>query len=110
VTVSTNPFCGGIQGRSVLGRRLRATLPGLLLLAATSTASSLPLANAADSAQKVARLAYVDPYSPSTTPAATSAFWARLQELGWVRGQNLIVDTRWAEGRTDRLPRSWPRW
>ena len=63
-----------------------------------------PRAYAADPAQKVARLAYVDPYSPSSTPVATSAFWARLQELGWVRGQNLIVETRWAEGRIDRLP------
>lgn len=67
-------------------------------------AATPAFALAADQAPKVTRVAYVDPYSPSSTPVATSAFWARLQELGWVRGQNLIVETRWAEGRTDRLP------
>jgi len=60
--------------------------------------------HAADPEQRVVHVAFVDPYSPSTTPAATSAFWARLQELGWVQGQNLTVETRWAEGRIDRLP------
>jgi putative ABC transport system substrate-binding protein len=27
-----------------------------------------------------------------------------LRELGYVEGQNLILETRWAEGRPDRLP------
>jgi ABC-type uncharacterized transport system substrate-binding protein len=57
-----------------------------------------------DPTQRSARVAFVDPYSPSTTAPATPAFWARLQELGWVQGQNLVVETRWAEGRIDRLP------
>ncbi len=33
-----------------------------------------------------------------------SAFSDRLRELGWVEGQNLIIERRWAEGRFDRLP------
>jgi len=28
----------------------------------------------------------------------------RLRELGWVEGQNLVVESRWAEGRFERLP------
>jgi putative ABC transport system substrate-binding protein len=27
-----------------------------------------------------------------------------LRELGWVEGQNLAIDYRWAEGRIERLP------
>ncbi|HEY2980780.1 MAG TPA: ABC transporter substrate-binding protein [Anaerolineales bacterium] len=27
-----------------------------------------------------------------------------MRELGWVEGQNLVVERRWVEGRTDRLP------
>ena len=33
-----------------------------------------------------------------------SAFWDRLRELGYVEGQNLVVEGRWAEGHYDRLP------
>jgi putative ABC transport system substrate-binding protein len=31
-------------------------------------------------------------------------FWERLGELGWVEGQNLIIERRWAENRNERLP------
>jgi len=27
-----------------------------------------------------------------------------LRELGWVEGQNIVIEYRWAEGRSDRLP------
>ncbi|MGH8866052.1 MAG: ABC transporter substrate-binding protein, partial [Burkholderiales bacterium] len=46
----------------------------------------------------------VDAESPSTALRGTGAFWARLRELGWVEGQNLIIEQRWADGRIDRLP------
>src|SRR5262245_27272605 len=68
------------------------------IFAPTSTRS-------ADQAQKVARVAFVDPYSASaSTNRETSEFWMRLQELGWIRGQNLAAETRWADGQVDRLP------
>ena len=63
-----------------------------------------PFTHAADPPQRAARVAFVDPYSASSTSRETSAFWTRLQELGWIQGQNLIVETHWAEGRIDRLP------
>jgi putative ABC transport system substrate-binding protein len=28
----------------------------------------------------------------------------RLRELGWVEGQNLVIEDRWADAKTDRLP------
>ena len=56
---------------------------------------------AADPTQKVARLGFVDPASRS---ARSAALWERLRELGWVEGQNLVVETRWADSRIDRLP------
>src|SRR5262249_32720883 len=65
------------------------------IFAPTSTRS-------ADQAQKVARVAFVDPYSASaSTNRETSEFWTRLQELGWIRGQNLAAETRWADGQVD---------
>jgi ABC-type uncharacterized transport system substrate-binding protein len=35
---------------------------------------------------------------------ALDAFRQGLRELGWVEGQNLVVDYRLTEGRSDRLP------
>ena len=64
----------------------------------------VPFARAADPLQKVVRLGFVDPQSASTTPRGISAFWQRLRELGYIDGQNLIVEMRSAEGRPERLP------
>jgi ABC-type uncharacterized transport system substrate-binding protein len=42
--------------------------------------------------------------SPSDRPSHLDAFRQRLRELGWVEGQNIVIDYRYAEGRVDRLP------
>jgi putative ABC transport system substrate-binding protein len=85
--------------------RLGNSLSILFSLIAASAVLSPLSVYAADAGQKVAHVVFIDPYSPSATTArATSVFWGRLQELGWIRDQNLIVETRWAEGRIDRLP------
>jgi putative ABC transport system substrate-binding protein len=46
----------------------------------------------------------VSPHSPSTAPAGTHEFRERLRELGYVDGQNLALDTRWADDQPTRLP------
>jgi putative ABC transport system substrate-binding protein len=42
----------------------------------------------------------------ATTPAAWDrwlpAFVQRLHELGWIEGRTIVIDYRWAEGRTER--------
>src|SRR5690348_2480759 len=83
-------------------RVLRLFTRGLIGLSAGELGSRL--ARAADSAQRVARLGQVAPESASTVPPAVSVFWERLHELGWIEGQNLVVERRWAEGHLDRLP------
>ena len=42
--------------------------------------------------------------SPGSQAALTAAFREGLSQTGWVEGQNLTIEYRWAEGRLDRLP------
>jgi putative ABC transport system substrate-binding protein len=70
-------------------------------------ASSLlaaPRAAEAQSAGKVYRIGYLSSGSASSNPRVIEAFRQGLQELGWVEGQNIAIEYRWAEGRLDRLP------
>jgi putative tryptophan/tyrosine transport system substrate-binding protein len=55
-------------------------------------------------AEKVPRIGYLGLTSPSDRPPLLEAFRQRLRELGWVEGQNIGIDYRFAEGRVDRLP------
>ena len=63
-----------------------------------------PLLRAAEPAQRVVRVGFVNPASRSIGSRALTQFWERLRELGYVEGQNLVIEARWAEGRYDRLP------
>ncbi|OGL05348.1 MAG: hypothetical protein A3I03_11950 [Candidatus Rokubacteria bacterium RIFCSPLOWO2_02_FULL_68_19] len=63
-----------------------------------------PLGAAAQQPGKVPRIGYFSAGSPSSAPHLLEAFRKGLRELGWVEGQNIVVDYRFAEGRFDRLP------
>ena len=63
-----------------------------------------PLAVDAQQAGKVPRIGFLGVTSPSDRPSHLDAFRQRLRELGWVEGQNIVIDYRYAEGRVDRLP------
>jgi len=62
------------------------------------------LAHRAEAAPKVVRVGFIHPQSPSTATHGPSAFWDRLRELGYVEGQNLVIESRWADDQLDRLP------
>lgn len=80
---------------------------GLLMLMVAVMASASPTIGsssyAADTAS-IVRLAYINPHPSSRPPTGTHVFWERLRELGYIEGRNLVVDARWADDRTDRLP------
>lgn len=54
--------------------------------------------------KKVPRIGFPDPGTPSSSSARIGAFRQGLRELGYVEGQNIIVEYRFAEGKLDRLP------
>ena len=62
-----------------------------------------PLASDAQRVGKVARIGYLSPVAPGPSPILV-AFRQGLGQLGWVEGENLAIEYRWAEGRLDPLP------
>src|SRR5262249_61134026 len=67
-------------------------------------AAAWPVAARAQQAGKVPRIGFLGLTSPSDRPSLLDAFRQGLRELGWVEGQNIVIDYRYAEGRVDRLP------
>jgi putative ABC transport system substrate-binding protein len=63
-----------------------------------------PLAARAQQAGKVYRVGYLSAPTRKSVERALDAFLRALRELGWVDGQNLIIEYRWAEGKVERLP------
>jgi len=67
------------------------------LLAATHAAEAQP-------AGKVYRIGYLSTPTRESVEQGLASFLRRLRELGWVDGQNLQIEYRWAEGNVERLP------
>ena len=76
------------------------------LLASLAGALAAPLGAEAQTALKLPRIGTLSAFSPPSQPdwRQRSPFWGAMRELGWVEGQNIMVERRWAEGRLDRLP------
>jgi putative tryptophan/tyrosine transport system substrate-binding protein len=49
-------------------------------------------------------IGFLSTSSPDTNPPLLAAFRHGLSETGYVEGQNLAIEYRWAEGHYDRLP------
>ncbi len=49
-------------------------------------------------------IGFLNVRSPGEAASIVAAFRQGLSETGWVEGQSVAIDYRWAEGRYDRLP------
>jgi putative ABC transport system substrate-binding protein len=65
---------------------------------------ALPLAAHAQQPKKIARIGFLSAASVSGDPDRLDALRQGLRELGYVEGQNVAIESRWAEGKYDRLP------
>ena len=79
----------------MISRRLflRSAVAGLL---------AVPLAAEAQQAGKVYRVGLLWE-GPAVLPEGIEGFRRGLRDLGWVEGRNLVVESRWSEGRYERL-------
>ena len=79
-------------------------LIGLAVILAVSL--TLAPLGTAQPPEKVSRVGYLNPGSSSDPlrQRRLEAFRQGLRELGYVEGQNIAIESRWAEGKYDRYP------
>jgi putative ABC transport system substrate-binding protein len=63
---------------------------------------ALPMAAAGQSPPAL-RVAWVSPERAGSSSPNLAAFRAGMRELGYVEGKNLVIDTWWGEGSSERL-------
>ena len=67
-----------------------------------------PLPADAQQAGKTRRIGFftlqAPPESSADSAARVAAFRQGLREFGWIEGQNIAIEYRWAAGKPDRLP------
>jgi ABC-type uncharacterized transport system substrate-binding protein len=83
-------------------RAMRGARPLIALLAAVALLAPTLLVDA-QPAGKVVRIGYLASSSRASGQHFLDAFRESLGELGWIDGQNVVLDARFAEGRHERL-------
>ena len=54
--------------------------------------------------KKVPRIGYLSKTDPASESARAEAIRLALRELGYIEGQNIAIEYRYAEGKLDRFP------
>ena len=74
----------------------------ILWLLATFFLAHVQLAEA-QQPKEVPRLGYLSAFTPSAGGPLLDGFRQGLREFGYIEGQNIFIDYRWAEGRAERF-------
>jgi putative tryptophan/tyrosine transport system substrate-binding protein len=78
-------------------------IKAIVVLLVSLALASFHLAEA-QQAGKVFRIGYLDPSNASGNAALLKAFHQELNKLGWIEGKNIVIEHRFAEQNTERLP------
>ena len=75
-------------------------------------ASALICANLAEAQQskKLPRIGYLSPSDPGSESTRSDRFRVALRELGYIEGQNIAIEYRYAEGRAVATRSLRPSW
>ena len=63
-----------------------------------------PLTAEAQQPGQMLRIGFVEPGAAAVNGHFLAAFRQGLRAFGWVEGQNLVIEDRWAEGQLSRMP------
>ena len=66
-------------------------------------AAAWPLVGQAQQAAKVPLIGFLGSGTASSGNQWSAAFVQRLRELGWIEGQTVAIEYRWADGRSERV-------
>ena len=72
-------------------------------IAALAGATALPFAVHAQQRARVPTIGFLGSSTRSAQGSWIEAFVQRMRELGWVEGRTVVIEYRWAEGRTERF-------
>jgi putative ABC transport system substrate-binding protein len=89
-------------GRRIVAPRRLRTLRLLVALALGLVVA--PVISEAQRAAHMPRVAFLDPFSPTSPAVCPAGFRQGLRDLGYVEGQNVVIESRYAEGQLTRLP------
>ena len=84
------------EGSETMNRRIVCLLLSVLLFTVSPGQAQQPT--------KVPRIGFLVAVSPSASAARAEAFRQGLRELGYVEGKNIVIESRYAEGKLNRLP------
>jgi ABC-type uncharacterized transport system substrate-binding protein len=87
----------GGSGHTVMDRRAFIAMVGGSILGG-------PLAADGQQVGKVYRIGYLTVPSREAAQGVADSFQLGLRDLGWIEGQNVVVDYRFADSNLDRLP------
>src|SRR6266436_2171041 len=65
---------------------------------------ALGLSVGAQQRKKIPRIGLLTGGSSSAFANSLEVFWQGLHKLGYVEGQNIVIESRFSEGKLDRLP------
>jgi len=76
-----------------------------LVIALGATALVSPLESFAQKPGSIRRIGWLSPASAADGLPNLEALRAGLRELGYIEGKNITIEARWADGRSEQLPR-----
>jgi putative tryptophan/tyrosine transport system substrate-binding protein len=79
----------------------RAALPSILVVVVLLVVAAIAEAQAP---KKVPRIGYLSSSDPARESTRSEVIRLALRELGYIEGQNIATEYRYAEGKLDRLP------